>query len=106
MMTSNRITAQPALNPHCEEQWPRNLGLHPLVADLQEAAYAASAIACLLQADKAITDDLADADDPAGLPRPFSAFAVGGLRAALNVCLSEISLVAERLEKCEVRKRG
>lgn len=102
-MHDTQVAAPPARNPHCEPQWPRNYGIHPLVANLHEAHYAASIIADLLLADRNIAAELADVDDPTGLPQPFTPNTAAGLRAALNVCLSEIGTIAERLEKFEVR---
>lgn len=105
-MHDTQVAGLPARNPHCDDQWPRNFGAHPLVAGLIEASYGARTVADLLYADGQIATDRADADDPALMPMPFTANTAAGLRAALNVCLSEIAFIAERLENFEVRHHG
>lgn len=89
-------------NPHCAEQWPHNMGFDHRAAKLADATYGARVIARLLDADHQLALDLADADDPSGLPLPFTANTACGLRAALRVCLEEITCISEALEDCTI----
>lgn len=95
---------EPATNPHCERQWPRNFCKTPWVSGLLEASYGARVITDLLIADRNIKQARDHNDDPESLPAPFTENVWHGLAAALSVCLSEIAEVAEQLESCEITR--
>ena len=80
-------TKPEARNPHCEKQWPHNMGWHPVVARLVEASCAASVIAELLHTEE------------------FKPNRTEGLRFALRICLEEINLTSEFLQDCEINSK-
>ena len=92
-------------SPHCEKQWPYSMpGVDYRVMSLHAAAYGAQALADLLQADAAIRSEreAAPLDEMAGHPAPLSDHAMGGIHAALGVCLLEIRRIAEKMEDCRI----
>ncbi|MFT3793031.1 MAG: hypothetical protein QM741_18625 [Rudaea sp.] len=92
-------------NPHCEFQFPHNMGWSHFVAGLREAINAASIVANLLQANDRIITDIENDDEPDELPRPYEPVVTEGLRFALNVCHNEISRIADRLTEFDIIHR-
>lgn len=91
-------SARPVVNPHCEPQWPYNIGAHHLVACLLEASTGAGELFRLIHADLNLAEDRHTEENPEALPAPLTPAAAFGLRMALKVCLDEIQNISERLE--------
>lgn len=96
---------EPATNPHCEPQWPRNLGQSRWASRLEEASCGANTLFRLIHADLNLAEARAWDDNPETLPAPFTADVAFGLRMALLVCLDEVQSIAEALGDMEITKK-